>query len=350
MHGRETPLLLPALFGALCLGLTACGEPAAPAAPADLPVPSPPQAQSSEQSENRGPPRYQGLSIDDAGLSAIQTACSRTPTSPEGAAYAGPVVDAHVHTALENNQRDFALALLQEMNQSGVSRVLVQPDHSPDLTLHPGLLQVYREVESTWGRIASVCDRILPLVYAFDPADPGAWDYVQQRLETGHYAGVGEIEFLHTRMGIRKPVHSETMDRIYRALQERVMVFHFQADTARDPALGTEIGKLINSYPGISFVWFGSDQCFDHPEASNLLCTVFPNRQLVIFDGLEPWQTQRAVMGTDASPAGFHSASQGHLPYSTLGEGVSVIREMLGKFDQQKAGGIGHRHFDRLLD
>ena len=54
--------------------------------------------------------------------------------------YSGPVVDAHMHTSLDNNQGAFALALLNEMNQQGVARVLIQPDHSPDWPCEPAWL------------------------------------------------------------------------------------------------------------------------------------------------------------------------------------------------------------------
>jgi len=287
--------------------------------------------------------------VTEAQLDAIQQTCSETPKAPLGSRYSGPVVDAHVHTALENDQGAFALALIGEMNQNGVSRVLIQADHSPGLTADPGPLELYREVEASWGRIASVCDRIIPLIYAFDPTDSSAWAYVKERLATGNYGGVGEIEFLHTRMGIRKPVHSDTMDRIYEALEAGKMIFHFQAEPAGEPELGKEIAELIESHPGIRFVWFGGEACFDQPGVENLLCTVFPSRGLKIVQGLTDWQKVRLVLGTDASPAGLHSSSAGHLPYASLGDGVGIIRDLLAPMQPSTAAAVGHGNFDRLV-
>jgi hypothetical protein len=254
-----------------------------------------------------------------------------------------------MHTSLDNNQGAFALALLNEMNQQGVSRVLIQPDHSPDLTAHQGLLKVYRELEATWGRIGAVCDRIVPLIYAFDPADPDSWSYVEERLATGSYGGVGEIEFLHTRMGIEKPVHSSTMDRIYEALEESRGIFHLQADVGKDPALAQQVNELIQNHPGIRFVWFGSDQCFEAPNPGNLICTVFPTRSESLLTSLSPDQRKRVVMGTDHSPKGFNSSSAGHLPYDSFGEGVEALRTALNPLPAEAAADIGHANFDRLL-
>jgi len=241
------------------------------------------------------------------------------------------------------------LALLAEMNKHGVSRVVLQTDHSPDLTLHPGLLSVYRTVEKTWGAIAAVCPRILPLIYAFDPTEDSSWDYVGERLKTGNYAGVGEIEFIHSKFGIRKPVHSKTMDKIYEALAASEGIFHLQADTRGAPEVEAEIDALIRSYPRIKFIWFAGPRCFDIDGVTNLICTLFPNEYMERLSSGPEGAMSRMVLGTDHSPSGFHSASAGHLPYDSFGEGIAAARVRLMRLSPALRDAVAHGHFDTLV-
>jgi len=325
-----------------------------PASSSNLGPPGPEARPTPEARPGSGPnpgggPRYKGLNVSASELEAIREACAKPLDLQSGEGYRGPIVDTHVHTALDNPQGPFALALLAEMNKHGVSRVVIQTDHSPDVTVHPGLLSVYRETEDTWGKIASVCPRILPLIYAFDPADDSSWDYVQERLNTGHFAGVGEIEFVHSKLGIRKPVHSKTMDRIYETLAATGGIFHFQAETRNEPDLSVEIEALIRSYPKIRFIWFAGQHCFAMKGVSNLACTLFPNDYMQRFGPFPDEGQARVVLGTDHSPAGFHSASTGHLPYESFGEGISAARRLLSGIGPQLQDDVAHGHFDRLV-
>lgn len=340
---RWSPGLPPMLLTVLLL-LTACA--------AENPAPKEqggPTNTPSQQPPSEGGPRYSGLTVSSSDLEAIREACAKPLAPPTGDGYQGPIVDTHVHTSLENAQGPFALALLEEMNRHGVSRVVIQADHSPEITKHPGLLSVSREVEATWGEIATVCPRILPLIYAFDPSDDTSWDYVEKRLATGKYAGVGEIEFVHSKLKIKKPVHTATMDRIYERLSTTGGIFHIQADTQGDPALTTEIEELIRSHPKIRFIWFSGQHCFAMDDVSNLLCTLFPNEGMSNIESFPAVGQPRIVLGTDHSPAGFHSASAGHLPYGSFGEGVTSARRLLMNIDPTHRDGVAHGHFNQLV-
>jgi len=343
MFERRTSTLRPILLTLLVLLGGCAAEKPAPKEQGHLSN-TPPQ-----QSPPERGPRYTGLTVSTADLDAIKKSCAKPLAPQTGDGYDGPIVDTHVHTSLDNAQGPFALALLEEMNRHGVSRVVIQADHSPELTKHAGLLSVSREVENTWGRIAAVCPRILPLIYAFDPADDSSWDYVEQQLSTGNFAGVGEIEFIHSKLKIKKPVHSLTMDRIYKALETSGGILHIQADTDGDPALTAEIEALIRSYPKIRFIWFSGQKCFAMDDVSNLTCTLFPNEAMSNIGSFPAVGQRRIVLGTDHSPAGFHSASTGHLPYESFGEGIIAARRLLMKIDADHRDGVAHGHFDRVV-
>ena len=354
-------LSLSSLAGLIALGFlavagAACERPSSsPPSPADAPLPAandsvptdpgtmrpegPPRVQ------GRGGPRFVGLDVTEAQLDQIAEAC-RLPT--EGAIQDAPLVDTHVHIALENPQGPFAIALLEAMNESGVSKAVVQLDHSPGMLDHPGLLSVSRQVEATWGRIAAVCDRILPLVYAFDPAKDSDWDYVAERLATGHYAGVGEIEFHHTKMGIRKPVRTKTMDRVFDALESRGGLLHIQAGTEREPRLRDSIIELVRTRPQLDVLWFGSQDCFEAKDLPNLLCSVFPGAHLDMVSSFSSEAQERVVLGTDHAPKGFHSASTGHLPYEDIQSGVSQAREQLGEMAPDVGKAVASGNFERV--
>ena len=337
----------------LCVLLVGCTKPADPAGRVADPSPSrsgtEQAAETSPQSDESGGLSHLGFRVGPEVLEKIRASCAAPIETGGSEGYQGPIIDAHVHTAVNNSQGPFALALLDEMNRTGVTRVLVQLDHSPDLTSNPGLLELYREVEATWGEIAAVCPRFLTLIYAFDPADDSSWSYVRERLETGQYAGVGEIEFLHSRQNIRKPVHSKTLDQVYEALTAREGIFHLQATTADDPALAREIEELIRSYPKIRFVWFAGRDCFKLTGLRNLTCTVFPNHYMQRFDRFPIQGKDRVVLGTDHSPLGFHSASAGHLPYDSFAEGIVEARRLLMDIDPHWRDGVAHKNFDELV-
>jgi hypothetical protein len=62
---------------------------------------------------------------------------------------------------------------------------------------------------------------------------------------------------------------------------------------------------------------------------SNLICTLFPNKYMQRLSSGPEGAMSRMVLGTDHSPSGFHSASAGHLPYDSFGEGIAAARVRL---------------------
>jgi hypothetical protein len=287
--------------------------------------------------------RIADLSPSAAELDAVAAACAEAPAIPEGSPWPGLLCDVHVHTSSSNDVGPYALALLREMNASGVERVVVQPDHSPEMLANARLLQATRELEGAWGLVGRGCPRVVPLVYAFDPAEASSVDYVRQRLDSGDFGGVGEIEFLHDRMGIRKDPESPVMSQIYEMLGERGMTMHFQAGVSAEDPLARRIVALVAAHPRVRWVWFGGDACFASDLPENLYCNSFAHSRARLPHGAG---LLRSIVGSDAGPRGFVAASAGHLPYENLGTAAAQARVVLAGLPSDLAQRVARGNFD----
>jgi hypothetical protein len=286
------------------------------------------------------------MAVDAAELAEIAALCAVTPTAPLGSPWTGLLSDAHVHTQPGQDVAAFARALLRDMNEAGIERALVQPDHAPDIAKNPGFLGVVRELDESWGRIADRCPRILPLLYGFVPdrADDAA--FVRARLDAHRFAGIGEIEFQHSRMDIAWDPRASALDALYPDLQRRGGLLHFQAALNRKPALAEPIAALVREYPGIGFLWFACDGRFAQIDAPNLMCGAFLHRDMPMHD---PQLAARSVWGSDTGPRGFDSPSAGALPYRDVWEAAQAARIELAAMEPTIAEAVARGNFDRLL-
>lgn len=273
----------------------------------------------------------------------IRTLCAEAPAAPEGAPWTGLMNDSHVHTAMENDQSTFAIALLEEMNGAGVQRALLQPDHAPGLFEHAGFLQAVRAMEASWAQLASLCSRLVPMVYAFDPDDPGAIDYVRERLDTGWYGGVGEVELQHVHLPISHAPRSPTMEAIYDLLDERQLLLHFQASPRLDPSLTDTVLSIAREHPGARFLWFSCPPIDQTGWPPNLGCgTLVHAESRGVRDG------ERGLWGSDAAPSGFKNSSRGVLPYDDVTGAVAQARTTFAQLDEDPSG-LAATRFDALV-
>jgi len=334
----------------IAVGLVACS---APPDPAPTPTPVPEARTGPRDGPDRGPdggPRQGGrvgrTDATAAELEQLRVACAEPLVLPaEG--FAEPLNDAHVHVPLQVDQGPFALALVRDMNLHGVSRALVQPDHSPEMTTNPGLMGAVRKQEASWGTIAEACPRLVPMVYAFDPADPASVAYVKPLLESGRYGGVGELEFQHGRMNLAHPPDSEAMETIYGLLAEHGLALHFQCDLeVAQPDLAGRLKTVVETHPDVPFVWFACGRELFHWQLPNLYCGAFlhpdvhsPPEEVVA----------QSLLGTDTGPAGFPAASKGALPYDDLGAAMTGARVTLGALAPEVATAAATGNFDRVF-
>jgi len=302
--------------------------------------------ESSDPSSNQ-PREFKGLGfgrslkeISDSDLSKISEECRKTPKLPsEG--YQGLLTDVHVHTMAGDDTADFAIKLLEEMNENGVDRITIQPNHGTYDHIKNSM-----GLDMQWGDISSVCPRIITLIYGFNPDEPDAWEYIKERLDTGQYGGVGEIEFQHGNLPIKHDPESESMMKIYDVLEQRKLALHFQADTNIDPSLEDKMYNIIISKTNIQFVWFGgclSDERF--MELTNLYCDTFMYGDLYQQD---EQVLKISIIGTDSGPAGFDNPAYPFLPYNSFGEGMVQAREALSKLPKDVADKLAYENFDKV--
>lgn len=329
-------------LGSVILGLLmGCSPP--PSAPPPAPTP---EARRGPEGDGPRGGRVGRLSVSSEELDRVRAVCAEPLVLPaEG--FAEPLTDAHVHVPLRVDQGPFALALLRDMNQYGVSRAMIQPDHSPEMTSNPGLMGAVRRQEATWGALAEACPRLVPMVYAFDPADPASVAYVTPLLESGRYGGVGELEFQHGRMGIAHPPDSEAMEAIYGLVAERGLAVHFQADLEEAPAdLSPRLKATIEGHLDVRFVWFACGRELFQWDLPNLWCGAFLHPEV---HSPPEEVVARSLLGTDTGPHGFPAASRGAVPYDDLGAAMAGARLSLGALPEDVAKAAATGNFDRVF-
>ncbi|MCP4871457.1 MAG: hypothetical protein GY898_22330 [Proteobacteria bacterium] len=329
------------------LGLGFLMVAAACSQPPPEPTPAPtPQARRGPEGEGPQGGRVGRMQPSPDELDQVRALCAEPLVLPtEG--FTDPLTDAHVHVPLRVDQGPFALALLRDMNQYGVTRAMVQPDHSPEMTQNQGLMGAVRKQEAAWGTLAEACSRLVPMVYAFDPADPAAVDYARPLLESGRYGGIGEMEFQHGRMGIAHPPDSEAMQTLYGIVAEQGLAVHFQADLEEAPAdLGPRLKATIEGHPKVRFVWFACGRELFHWELPNLWCGAFIHPDV---HAPPDEVVARSLLGTDTGPHGFPAASKGAVPYDDLGTAMTGARESLGALPPEVARAAASGNFDAVF-
>jgi len=272
-------------------------------------------------------------------LSQISEECSKTSKVPSFG-YQGLLTEVHVHTSQGDNPGKFAINLLQEMNENGVDRIVIQPIHDPR-----GYNPQNKELDETWGEINAVCPRIIPLIYGFNPDEEDAWEYVKERLDTGNYGGVGEIEFQHGNLPIKYDPKSKSMLKIYDMLEEKGLPLHFQASFKTDPSLGEKIFRIISSKPKINFIWFGCPFNDKFMSLPNLYCDSFFHSQTYIPKGIH---LRKNLIATDSSAKGFSNSAYSELPYNSFGEAMVEARNALADLKKSDADAIANKNFDKI--
>ena len=277
------------------------------------------------------------LSVSD--VSDITTECDSNPIIPTGG-YQGLLTDVHVHTGPQFDQVEFAKTLLEEMNATGVDRIVVQPNHDPS-----GNVARNRTVDEVWGEIRSVCSRLIPMVYGFDPDQLDSWQYVRDRLAAGTYGGVGEVDIQHGGFDLSHDPESESLLQIYDLLEAAGLAVHFQAILSQDPALAEKLQRVIGNRPDLNFVWFGhtfGDQFMALP---NLYGETFLHNETMLGN-----QTHLSIslIASDASPAGFDNPAYPFLPYESFSEAMVQARQRLSELPQAVADALAHGNFDKI--
>lgn len=305
----------------LCL-LCACAPPAAPDEPGE-PTPSTP-----------------------AHLEAVVAACEASPSVAASAPWSGLLSDAHVHMTIGSEPVDFALALLDDMNELGVDRVVVQVDHFLDLDAAAAL-------DAAWGELVTWCPRLLWLVGGFDPEDPASADAVLARLDEAPYAGVGELNIEHGA-GLTVDPDSPSLVALYPELEQRGLALHLQAVNPGAPNwLAMEAQAA--AHPDLPIAWFGcSGLFFDEAALPNVACTLFPlNPPNMPTDAAtQARHVGRGLLGTDSAPAGFTNPAGGSLPWSDFAGGIAAARAWLAALDvsDEDRERTARGNFDRIFE
>ncbi len=311
----------------LLLPLAAC-PPSSDAPGATIPSPARPP----------GPPLT--LRLEDLDWPRIEAACKAAVRIPaEG--YQGLISDTHVHTSPMEDQTEFVVELLLEMNQMGVDRVAVQPNHG--IGAGP---KAMRPLEAIWGEISLRCPRILTFAYAFDPDAEDARAYALAAIDSRRFAGIGEIEFLHSKMDLSADPLSANMQAIYERLATAGKPVHFQAAIDRDRSLEAKMRTVATTWPRLNMLWFGCTK----PEAYRDLGNVYFN----IFVYEEAWRptaelVPHSVLGTDSTPGGFWNPGSRALPFKNFADAIARARRALAHLPAEQADAIAHTNFDRLF-
>lgn len=275
-------------------------------------------------------------------LAAIQKECSKTLRIPPGD-YQGLLTDVHIHSPPTHDVKEhilFASKLLQEMNESGVSRVAVQASHMPG-----GYTPLTRNIDKIWGKISSVCPRIITLLYGFNPDEADSWKYVEDKLLSGNFGGVGEIEFQHGNLDLKHDPESESMQRIYTILEDKGLPLHFQAMLELDPKLVEKISRVVKNHPKLNFIWFGCSGEKQFLELPNLYCNSFYHSQSPIYN---QQMLKKSLIGSDAGPAEFAGPAIPFLPYTSFGEAMSQARARLLELPLDVSDKLAHGNFDKI--
>lgn len=242
---------------------------------------------------------------DSAALDGIRAACKEPPKIPEGG---HALADAHIRVPIDAVPADFAIALLRAMNEAGISRAVLRSETTTQKR-DPLVMEHLRRIDAALGQVARACPRIVPLVYGFDPDDTGAWRYVEQRLATGLYGGVGAIEFSHPETPTRYAIDSPAMTRIYELLNRHSLALHFHASEAADPGFGEDFAAIAGRYPRTQFVWSG-----DRPpdgdawEVPNLWFTTVVHPERYVPDAKS---APRLIWGSETTPQALKEAAGG---------------------------------------
>ena len=259
-------------------------------------------------------------------LRAFWELCEQTPTIPEGLGYEGLLTDTHVHTNVGQEPLDFASALLGEMNEVGVDRVVVQSDHFAPMASR-------LELDLGWAELLPWCGRVEYLVGAFDPEGADSPAYVTERLDDAPYAGVGELDIRHISGQLSADPEAAPLLLIYADLVERGLGVHLQvAVDPIDPLYGAQTQVMAN-HPDLPFVWLGCSG-FDLPaELTNVACTVLPERDPLLPPSPEAIEAHfgRSVIGSDMSPAGYPNPAGELLGWDSFAEAMLDARAELGE-------------------
>ncbi len=304
--------------------ICACTPVEAPDEPPDEPTPPPVEA--------------------PAHLLPLIAACETAPTLPEGTGYDGLISDSHVHMTVDDDPLDYALALLDEMNASGVDRVVVQADH---FLSHANAATL----DEDWAEFVTWCPRLLWLVGGFDPEDEGSVPYVLARLDEAPVAGIGELNIEHGA-GITVDPDSPALQTLYGELEERGLSVHLQAVNTGTPNwLAME--AQAEAHPDLGIAWFGcSGLFFDEGSLPNVGCTLFPMTPTGMPTDSATLERHvgRGILGTDSAPTGFTNPAAQGLPYDDLAGGIAAARAYLGALNvsEEAREGFARGNFDRI--
>ncbi len=251
-----------------------------------------------------------------------------------------PIFDAHVHTRGESTEEDgldWAKALLRDMNAHGIQRAVVLP---PPFRDDPLEQEQVLATQSRWGELARRCDRVDPMVSAFDPRDPDAAAGVIEQLDGAPFAGLGALEFDDLSID---PAGG-AMPALYAAVAERGLTVQFHARHADlAPERQEALLAVIRDWPEIPFVWFGfldPGRWADAPD--NLFAVRLPNEAMCGNCPAPSESPLRLVLGSDSPPEGYEA--QVHLDWDTLGEAAEYARERLEAMPASEAAWLEANH------
>ena len=272
-------------------------------------------------------------------VSAITSECNNDPVIPQSS-YQGLLTDVHVHTSSQFDQVQFATGLLQEMNANGVDRIVVQPNHDPT-----GNYARSQPADEIWGEIGSVCSRLIPMIYGFNPDQADTWQYVRDRLAAGGFGGVGELDIQHGGFDLSHDPESESMLRVYNLVESEGLAVHFQAMLQRDPGLGAKLQRVISSRPDLDFVWFGHNYSAEFMGLPNLYGETFLHSESGQQDEAN---LAISLISSDSSPAGFDNPAYPFLPYESFGEAMQQARQRLSELPTSVADALAHGNFNKV--
>ncbi len=261
-------------------------------------------------------------------LADFWRACEQEPTIPPGTGYDGLLTDTHVHTNVAQDPLAFALALLGEMNATGVDRVVVQSDHFAPPSSR-------RKLDLGWAELLPWCGRVEFLVGAFDPEDPDAPAYVAERLDAAPYAGVGELDIRHVSGQLSADPDAGPLLLIYADLVARGLSVHLQASAGPfEPLFDAQV-QVMRTHPELPFAWLGCTGLSLPDDLPHVSCTLVPGG-----NALWPPDPVAAaellssgIIGSDMAPEGFPTQAGPLLGWDSFAEAMLDARAELGERD-----------------
>ncbi len=252
-----------------------------------------------------------------------------------------PIVDVHNHLLPRSPEvlERYLDELAAEAARLGVIRVLVGLNVRPLELRPPAYSRLHDDISlAAHYRYPRL---YVPLLAGFDPGDPASPDYVERRLATEPWKGIGELDLRNEARHTATPANAPPLMRIYRlAARFRLPVLlHFKVGYgARASQCQAELADAFEANPDTQFI-------MAHQRATAGMWR-FPNVTFQVEGNLGPIlpeHSTRTIVGTDFQAKTMEGSGETAYAVSLL-----RARSALVGLSAEQAAAVAYRNADRL--